>query len=109
MAEMEGAQRTVWEILIEMERFKYRAGDDDLGGVALVVDLAKVSERVSLPAVWAWATHFLPKDDLAGALLGTSNAGGGCNSKDVWAEPLLMITAILSGSTWSCLLPRRTH
>ena len=53
-----GAQRTVWEILMEMERFKYRAGEDDLRGVALVVDLAKASERVSLPAVWAWATHF---------------------------------------------------
>ena len=52
-----GAQRTVWEILLEMERFKYRAGEDDLGAVALVLDLAKAFERVSLPVVWAWATH----------------------------------------------------
>ena len=36
-----GAQRTVWEILMEMERFKYRAGEGDVGAVALVLDLAK--------------------------------------------------------------------
>ena len=30
-----GAQRTVCEILMEMERFKYRAGEKDLGAVAL--------------------------------------------------------------------------
>ena len=56
-----GAQRTVWEILIEMERFRYRAGDEDLGAVALVLDLAKAFERVSLPVVCLGlgeATHF---------------------------------------------------
>ena len=47
-----GAQRTVWEILMEMESFKYRAGEEDLGAVALVLDLAKAFERVSLPVVW---------------------------------------------------------
>ena len=63
-----GCQRTVLEILMEMERFKYRAGEEDLGAVALVVDLAKAFERVSLLVVWAWATHFqLSKEDLAGA------------------------------------------
>ena len=62
MAEMEephgrngGAQQTVWEILMEMERFKYRAGEEDLGAVALVLDLATAFERVSLPVVRAWA------------------------------------------------------
>ena len=34
-----------------------RAGED-LGAVALVLDLAKAFGRVSLPVVWAWATHF---------------------------------------------------
>ena len=43
--------------MMEMERFKYRAGED-LGAVALVLDLAKAFERVSLPVVWAWATLF---------------------------------------------------
>ena len=45
-------------ILMEMQRFKYRAGKEDLGAVALVLDLAKALERVSLPVVWTWATHF---------------------------------------------------
>ena len=44
-----GAQRTAWEVLMEMERFKYRAGEEDLGTVALVLDLAKAFERVILP------------------------------------------------------------
>ena len=40
---------------MEMERFKYRAGEKDLGSVASV---PKAFELVSLLVVWAWATHF---------------------------------------------------
>ena len=58
MAENGGAQRTVWGILMVMERLKNRAGEGDLGAVALVLDLAKAFERVSLPVVLAWTTHF---------------------------------------------------
>ena len=52
-----GAQRTVWEILLEMERFNGKAKEDQ-GALALALDLAKAFERVSLPVVWAWTTHF---------------------------------------------------
>ena len=52
-----GAERTVWETLLEMERFDNRAGEKDQGAITLVLDLVKAFERVSLPAVWAWATH----------------------------------------------------
>ena len=52
-----GVQRTVWEVLMEKERFKGKAKADDQGAVALVLDLAKAFERVSLLVVWAWATH----------------------------------------------------
>ena len=51
-----GAQQTVWEILMEMERFYGKAKEEDQGAVALVLDLAKSFERFSLP-VCAWATH----------------------------------------------------
>ena len=34
------------------------AKEEDQGELALVPDLAKASEEVSLPVVWAWATHF---------------------------------------------------
>ena len=44
--------------LMEVEMSKYRAGDEDLGAVAWVLHLAKAFERVSLPVVWVWATHF---------------------------------------------------
>ena len=46
------------EILIEMDRFNGKAKGEDLGALALVLDLAKAFERVSLLVVWAWATHF---------------------------------------------------
>ena len=40
-----------------------------IGSSALVLDLAKAFERVSLPVVWAWATHFsFPSEDIAGAM-----------------------------------------
>ena len=43
---------------MEMERFNGKAKAEDQEAVALVLDLAKSFERVSLPVVWAWATHF---------------------------------------------------
>ena len=52
-----GAQRTVWEILMEMDSFDGKAKEGEQGAVALVLDLAKAFERVSLPVVWAWATQ----------------------------------------------------
>ena len=53
-----GARRTEWEVLMEMERFDGRAKAEEQGAVALVLDLAKAFERVTLLVVWAWATHF---------------------------------------------------
>ena len=47
----------------EMEELSGRAKAEDRGAVALVLDLAKAFERVSLPVVWAWATQ-----DIAGAV-----------------------------------------
>ena len=41
-----GAQRTVWEMLMEMERFKYRAQEET------------PSSGSVLPVVRAWATRF---------------------------------------------------
>ena len=53
---------------MEMERFQYRAREEDLG-VAFVLDQAKAFERVSLFVVWAWATHFsFLEEDIAGAV-----------------------------------------
>ena len=52
-----GAQRIVWENWVEVERLKHRAGEEDLGAVALAFDLAKAFKRVSFFVVWAWSTH----------------------------------------------------
>ena len=46
-----GALQTVWELLLEIERFNGNAKEEDLGAVTLVLDL------------WAWATQ-----DLASAV-----------------------------------------
>ena len=43
---------------MEMEGINYYDGEKDQGATALVLDLAKAFERVRLPVVWAWATHF---------------------------------------------------
>ena len=62
-----GAQRTVWEVLMEMERFTGKAKAEDQGAVALVLNLAKAFERISLLVVWPWATHFsFPRKIFAG-------------------------------------------
>ena len=53
-----GSQRTVWEMFMEVERFNGEAKEENQGAVALVLDLAKAFERVGLPVLTAWATHF---------------------------------------------------
>ena len=64
-----GAQQTVWEFLMEMERFNGIAKEEDQGAVALVLDLAKAFQRVSLPCGLGLGDAFqFPKKDLASAL-----------------------------------------
>ena len=92
-----GAQRRVWEILMEMERFNGKAKEDQ-GAVALVLDLAKVSERVRLPVVWAWATHFSFPRKILRMLCGYSEHQRRVQFEECAAEPLRTITAILPGS-----------
>ena len=60
-----GAQQTVWEILMDMERFYGKAKEEDQGAVALVLDLAKAFERVSLLVVFGLGDTFqFPKEVL---------------------------------------------
>ena len=81
----------MWETLLETERFGHRAGEEDQGAIALVLDLEKASERVSLRVVCAWATHFnLPRKTLH-VLCGYFEQ---------------TITAVLLGSKWSCFFLR---
>ena len=64
-----GTQRAVWGTL--MERFKCRAGEEDLGAVARVLDLAKAFEWVS--------TQFNFRRKILRVLYGP--ARGGCSLK----------------------------
>ena len=98
------AQRTVWEILMEMERLDGRAKAEDQGAVALVFDLAKAFKRVSLPAVWAWATYFSFTRKILRVLCGYFEHQRRVQFEGCAAEPLQTNTAILPGSKWSCLL-----
>ena len=100
-----GAQRTVWENLLDMERFKYGAGEEELGAVASVLDLAKAFEPFSLPVVWAWATHFSFPWKILRVLSGYFEHQRRVQFKGCVAEPLQTITATLPGSQ-CCLLLR---
>ena len=101
-----GAQRPVGEIMLEMERFKYQAGGKYQGAVALILDLAKAYERVGLPVVWAWATHFTFPRKMLRVPCGYFEHQRRVQFEGCVAEPLRTIMAILAGSRWSCLLLR---
>ena len=90
-----GAQQTVCEILLEMERFNGKAKEEDQGVLVLVLDLAKAFERVSS----------FPRKTLR-VLCGYFEHHRRVQFEGCVAEPLQTITAILPGSKWSCLLLR---
>ena len=90
----------------EMERFNNRDGGEDLGAVARATDLAKAFEWVSLPAVWAWATHFSFPRKILRVLSGYFVHQRRVQFEGCVAEPLRTIAALLPGSKWSCLLLR---
>ena len=79
---------------------------EERGTVALVLDLAKAFERVSLPMVWAWATHFSFPRKMLRVLCGHFKHQRRVQFEGCVAEPLQTITAILPGSKWSCSLLR---
>ena len=90
---------------MEMERFNGKAKTEDQGALALVLDLANALERVSLPVVRAWATHFSFRRKILRVLCGCFEHQRRVQFEGCAAEPLQTITAILPGSVWSCLLP----
>ena len=96
----------MWETLLEMDRFNCHAGERDQGAIAPVLDLAKGFGRVSLPVVWAWATHFAFRRKILRVLRGYFEQERRVQFEGCAAEPLQTITAILPGSKWSCLLLR---
>ena len=87
-----GAQRTVWEVLMEMERFNGRGKAEEQGAVALVLDLAKAFERVIFLVVWAWVTHFsFPRKTLR-VLCGDFEHQMRVEFEECATEPLTTIT-----------------
>ena len=82
-----------------MGDFDEDVGERNQGATALVLDLAKAFERVSLPVVLAWATRFnFPWKILL-------RAPAVCTVSRMW-ERRPTITALLPGSRLSCLLLR---
>ena len=94
------------EVLMEMGGFNYHAGGKDQGAAALVLDQTKAFERVSLPVIWAWATHFSFPRKILRVLCGYFEHQRRVQFEGCVAEPLQTVTAILPGSKWSCLLLR---
>ena len=93
-----GAQRTVWEVLMDIERFNGRTKAEDRVAVALVLDLAKAFERVSLPVFWALATHFSFPRKVLRVLCGHFEHQWRVQFAGCAAGPLTTSTAILPGS-----------
>ena len=98
-----GAERTAWEALFGMKRFYCRAGEQNQGTSTLVLDSATALDRVSLPIVCAWATHFDFTRTMLRVLCGYFEHRRCVHVEGCVAEPLQTITAILPGSKWSCL------
>ena len=87
-------------------KVKISSGEEDLGAVAMVLDLAKAFERVSLPVVWGWATHFSFPPKILRVLCRYFEHQRRVQFAGCVAEPLQTITIILPGAQWSCLLLR---
>ena len=68
---------------------------EDRGAVALVLDLSKAFERVSLPVVWAWATHFCFPRKFLRVLCGYFEHQRRVQFEGCAAEPITTITATL--------------
>ena len=101
-----GTPCTVWEVLVKVERFKYQAREEDHGPAAMVLDLAKAFERVSLLAVSAWSAHCSFPGKMLRVHCAYFEHQRRVQFQGCVAEPLQTITAILPGSTWSWLLLR---
>ena len=106
MADMEELNEQFGKFVKVMERFKYRAGEEDLGAAALVLEMTKALERVSLLVVWAWAPHFnFPRKILRFAFVGILNTRGRVQFEGrVRRSRSRPSRPFLSGSKWSCLL-----
>ena len=85
---------------------KIKAKEEDQGALALVLDLAKEVERISLFVVWSWATHFSFPRKILRVLCGYFEHQRRVQFEGCAGEPPTTITAILPGSKWSCLLLR---
>ena len=70
-------------ILLEMKRFSAKAKEEDQGALALVLDLAKAFERVSLPVVGSGRGTSASQGQSCGCCAGTSITRGVYSSKDV--------------------------
>ena len=97
-----GAEPTVRETLLDVDRFDYCAGGLDQGAITLVLDLAKAFERVSLPVVWVWAEHFSFPRKILRVLCGYFEHLRSEQFERCVVEPLQTNTAIFVGSKWNC-------
>ena len=87
-------------------KIERKAKEEYQDALALVLYLAKAFERVSLPVVWARATHLSFPRKILRVLCGYFEHQRRLQFEGCVAEPLRTIMAIVPGSKWSCLLLR---
>ena len=81
--EMEEPSKTVWEILLEMERLNGKAKDEGQGALALVLDLAKAFERSVFLLCGPGQRTSASQARYCECCARILSTGGECSSKDV--------------------------
>ena len=101
-----GAQRTVWEVLMKWRDLMEEQKQRIKGLCPSFWTWRKLSSGSASLVAWAWATHFSFPRKILRVLCGYFEHQRRVQFKGCAAERLTIITAILPGTKWSCLLLR---
>ena len=101
-----GAQQTVWDILMEMERFHGQAKRRVSSSGSVGSGSGNVLRACQPPCGLGLATHFSFPRKILRVLCGYFEHQRRVQFEGCVAEPLQTISAILPWSKWSCLLLR---
>ena len=101
-----GAEGAGWEALLAMETMDLEEGRNSIRATWIMVDLAKVFQKVQLNFVWKWAMCCVFPQTVLRALYGYFAHERLLSFENNVSEPMSTITALFLGSQWSVLLSR---
>ena len=89
-----------------METMEPEEGRNSIRATLVMVDLAKVFQKVQLSVVWKWAMCCVFPQTVLRALYGYFARERLLSFENNVSEPMSTITALFLGSQWSVLLSR---